>query len=180
MLRNRGRGVLEALKTGLFSSPADYVIVSMADLSDDYSVLPAMIEYGRRGYDVIIPSRYMKGGKLNGGPFFKQALSRIAGVSLHALSRIPTHDISNSYRMYRTEALKSIAIESTGGFEIGMEITAKIYLNGGSIVELPAQWWDRTEGRSKFRLFKWLPKYMKWYLFLIKGKWFGKKVKQNK
>ncbi len=173
LLKNKSRGALEAIKTGILSSPADYVIITMADISDDYSILGKMAELAAEGWDIVAASRYMKGGRLNGGPFFKQLLSRLAGLSMHLLARVPTRDITNSYKMYKTAAVRGLSLESTGGFEIGMEITAKVYLNGGRVTEIPSQWWDRTEGQSRFKLAKWLPKYLKWYFYLIKGKWFG-------
>ena len=76
--------------------------------------------------------------------------------------------ITNSYKMYKREALQQLCFESLGGFEIGMEITAKIFVAGGKIVELPSRWWDRTEGKSNFKLFTWLPKYLKWYFYVLR------------
>jgi len=168
LTKNSARGVVNALKTGFSSSSADYVLVTMADMSDDYAILPKIVDMAVAGADIVCPSRYMKGGKLHGGPFLKQLLSRIAGVSMHFASGIPTHDITNSYKIYRTELVKSMTLESVGGFEIGMEITAKAFLKKAKIVELPTQWWDRTKGKSRFKLFKWIPKYMKWYIYLIR------------
>lgn len=167
LMRNPTRGVVHAIRNGLLNSSADYVLVSMADASDDYAILPAMIEQARRGADIVNPSRYMRGGRLHGGPRFKQGLSRWGCVSLAWLTRLPTRDITNSYKLYRRAALEGLQLESTGGFEIGMEITAKVYVRGGRIVELPAQWWDRTAGQSQFRLFQWLPRYLKWYAYLL-------------
>lgn len=168
LIKNPHRGVLNALKTGIASAQGDYILVTMADASDDYDILPEIIRLSKQNFDVITPSRYMKGGKLYGGPFFKQLLSRLAGVSVHWFSRIPTHDITNSYKMYKREALQQLRFESQGGFEIGMEITAKIFVAGGKIVELPSRWWDRTEGKSNFKLFTWLPKYLKWYFYMLR------------
>ncbi len=170
---NEKGGVLNAIKKA-FDTKAEYVVISMADQSDDYKILKAMFGHARAGSDIVCASRYMKGGKLYGGPFFKQLLSRLSGITLHLLTRIPTHDITNSFKLYKKSIITEIETESTGGFEIGMEITAKAYLKGHKITEIPARWWDRTEGESKFKFSKWLPKYMKWYFYLIKGKWFGK------
>ena len=167
LIKNSARGVCNAIKTGLKEAKGDYLLVTMADMSDDYGVLPAMVERAKQGFDVVCGSRYMKGGKTHGGPFLKQSLSRLAGTSLHLLARIPTHDITNSYKIYKKTFLEKIQIESTGGFEIGMEITAKAYIEGYKITEVPCQWWDRTEGKSRFQLFRWLPKYIRWYLLLI-------------
>jgi len=168
LLKNETGGVVNAIKKGFQTSKGDYILVTMADKSDDYEILPDMVKKARNGDDIICASRYMKGGRLIGGPFFKQLLSRIAGISLHFLTRIPTHDVTNSYKLYNREVIKKIKIESDGGFEIGLEILVKAYLLGYKIGEVPSRWWDRSEGVSKFKLFKWIPKYLKWYYFLIK------------
>jgi glycosyltransferase involved in cell wall biosynthesis len=170
LVKNDSRGVCRAIKKGLSIPGASFALVTMADMSDDYTILPEMIIKAQEGYDVICGSRYMKGGKLIGGPFFKQLLSRMAGITLNLFTGIPTHDITNSFKLYKKEMIDSMTIESSGGFEIGLEITAKAFLKGGKIVEIPCAWYDRTEGKSRFRLFRWLPLYLKWYLFLLFSK----------
>jgi dolichol-phosphate mannosyltransferase len=166
LIKNDARGVCNAIKAGLEKAQGDFVMVTMADMSDDYGALPAMVEAAQNDFDVVCGSRYMKGGKTHGGPLIKQNLSRLAGLSLHFLTQIPTHDITNSYKIYKKSFLKDIEIESTGGFEIGMEITAKAFIHGYKITEIPCQWWDRTEGKSRFQLLRWLPKYLRWYMLL--------------
>ncbi len=51
----------------------------MADLSDDLGQVDRMLSLYAQGYCVVVGSRYMKGGRLIGGPFFKQTLSRFGG-----------------------------------------------------------------------------------------------------
>jgi len=167
---NIAGGVVNAIKTGFRVSSGDFVLVTMADMSDDYSILDDMVGLANKGNDIVCPSRYMKGGKLVGGPPVKQFLSRLAGLTMHWFSGIPTHDSTNSYKLYRLSLVKTINIESEGGFEIGTEITVKVFRNGGKIAELPTIWFDREKGKSRFKLFKWIPKYLKWYFYLIKGK----------
>jgi glycosyltransferase involved in cell wall biosynthesis len=177
LVKNKyGRGVLNAIKTGLEDTTTEFVIVTMADLSDPPEVMNAMLSQAKeKGADLVCASRYMKGGKQVGGPFLKGLFSRIAGLSLHWLTRIPTHDISNSFKMYRKSMLDRITIESKGGFEIGMEITVKAYLAGYKITEVPTTWNDRSEGESNFKLWTWLPNYLHWYWLCIKSTWFEKK-----
>lgn len=163
-------GVLNAIKTGFDSTADGPILVVMGDASDDLSVADTMLEKINQGYDLVCGSRYMKGGKQIGGPCLKKLLSRTAGISLHWLTGIPTHDISNSFKMYRKNVIDGIKMESTGGFEIGMEITVKAFLKGCRITEVPSTWTDRSEGKSKFRLVAWLPKYMKWYVYAVGGK----------
>jgi glycosyltransferase involved in cell wall biosynthesis len=172
LVKNKyGRGVLNAIKTGLEEAKTEFVIVTMADLSDPPEVMNAMLlQAQEEGADLVCGSRYMKGGKQIGGPFLKGLFSRVAGVSLHWLTRIPTHDISNSFKMYRKSMLDTITIESKGGFEIGMEITVKAYIAGYKIREVPTVWRDREKGKSNFKLWTWLPNYLHWYGLCVKSK----------
>ena len=167
-----GRGPLGAIKSGFSAATKPAVIVMMADLSDDLSCVPQMLQLFQQGCQVVAASRYMKGGRQTGGPLLKKTLSRLAGVSLHYLVGLGTHDATNSFKLYSKEYLSSVEIESDGGFELGIELTLKAHLRGLSIAEVPARWTHRTAGESRFRLRKWLPKYIHWYLYALKHSWF--------
>ncbi len=164
-----GRGALNAIKTGLNKARGDAVCVTMADLSDDPVSLNEMIRKFDQGFDIICASRYMKGGKQIGGPFIKQLLSRTAGVSLHYLVGIPTHDVTNSFKLYSKKFLDKTKVESTGGFELGIELTVKAYFDGWKVTEVPTTW-DYLAKQSRFKLMAWLPNYLKWYLLAIQKK----------
>ena len=82
------------------------------------------------GADVVAGSRYMKGGKLIGGPPFKQFLSRMSGLSLHWLRGLPTHDATNAFKIYDGAMVRGFSIESTGGFELNLELAVKAFLAG--------------------------------------------------
>ncbi len=170
-----GRGVVNAIKTGMEHAEYDAILVMMADLSDKLDVVDSMLAKLQSGYDLVCGSRYMKGGKQNGGPFLKGLFSRTAGLSLHLLTRIPTHDVTNSFKMYSKRLIDGIQIESNGGFEIGLEIAVKAYALGYAITEVPSEWFDRTEGESNFHMWRWMPKYLKWYLYAIFHTWFVRK-----
>jgi dolichol-phosphate mannosyltransferase len=162
--RNRlGRGVLNAMKSGLRAARAQYVVVTMGDGSDDASDIDAMYELASGGADVVAGSRYMRGGRQLGGPLLKRTMSRTAGLSLHWLGGVPVHDATSNFRLYSKRLLNQVSIESTGGFELGIELTVKAHLLGMRIAEVPTTWRDRTAGTSRFRLWQWLPRYLKWY-----------------
>lgn len=161
----RGRGALNALLSGFDYVVDGPVLVIMADLSDDLSIVDKMYEKYLQGADVVCGSRYMKGGKQIGGPLFKRILSRVAGTSLHWFRGLPTHDVTNNFKLYNKEFLNTIEIESSGGFEVAMEITVKAFRQGRKIAEIPSTWRDRTAGETNFKLWKWLPSYLRWYLY---------------
>jgi len=169
LLKNTlGRGVINAVRAGISATTAEVVIVTMADLSDDLTVVSRMESMIREhGYDVVCASRYMRGGRQIGGPWLKGFLSRMAGVSLHWIAGLPTHDATNAFRAYRRSVLQSIPIESQGGFEYSLELTAKAFLRGCKIGEVPSTWRDRSAGESRFLMRKWLPQYLRWYFWTI-------------
>jgi glycosyltransferase involved in cell wall biosynthesis len=166
-IKNPQRGVVNAIKIGLKKAEEDYLLVTMADLSDDYSVVDTMCQLMSEGYDVVCGSRYMKGGKQIGGPLLKKTISRMAGISLKYITGLPTHDATNSFKLYRKRMLNSMNIESDGGFEIGIEIVVKAHFSGYRVIEIPSIWTDRQQGKSRFKILKWAPKYLKWYFNAI-------------
>jgi len=168
LVRNtRGAGVLNAIRSGIDAATGDVVIITMADLSDDPSVASEMVGRIRSGEaDVVCASRYMRGGEQIGGPLIKRTLSRLAGLSLH-YAGFPVHDATNAFRAYRRDVLKSLEIESRGGFEYSLELTAKAYAAGFRVTEVPTRWRDRSAGQSRFRLLQWLPRYLRWYWYAL-------------
>ena len=169
-LKNAGKRVLGALTTGLRSVDEGPVLVSMADLSDDFGQIGPMVRAYEEGAKIVVASRYMKGGKQVGGGFVKAGLSRLGGVSLYWLAGFPAHDATNSFRLYDAAFLRSIEFESDGGFELGFEITLKAWMAKQKIVEVPAVWRDRVEGESRFAFRKWLPKYARlWGKAMVHG-----------
>src|SRR5712692_7220944 len=158
-----GRGVLNALKSGLAAAKAPYVLVTMGDGSDDPGDIDAMYALALGGADVVAGSRYMRGGHQVGGPLLKRTMSRVAGLSLRWLGGLPIHDATSNFRMYSKRLLQRVPIESNGGFELGIELTVKAYALGMRVAEVPTTWRDRTAGQSRFQLWKWLPRYLRWY-----------------
>lgn len=161
----RGPGVLNALKAGLEAATAPYVLVAMADGSDDHSRIDEMIDLARAGADIVAASRYARGGRQIGAPVVKGMLSRAAGLTLHRLAGIPVHDATNNFRLYSQRFLRSVTIESRGGFEVALELTVKAAASGRTLCEVPTTWRERASGRSRFPLARWLPHYLRWYLY---------------
>ena len=165
-----GRGVLNAMKSGIAASRGTYVLVSMADGSDEPHVVDPMVALAREGADVVSASRYMRGGRQLGGPLVKRLLSRVAGLTLHWFGGVPTHDPTNNFKLYSRRFLDAVRIESSAGFELALELTVKATLAGRRVAEVPTTWRDRTAGQSNFKLRKWLPHYLHWYLAAMRGR----------
>jgi dolichol-phosphate mannosyltransferase len=158
-----GRGVLNAMKAGIAATSTPYVLISMADGSDDPHAVDQMVALARGGADIVSASRYMHGGRQIGGPPVKRFMSRAAGLTLHWFARVPTHDPTNNFKLYSRPFLESTTIESRAGFEFALELTVKATLAKRPVAEIPTIWRDRTAGQSNFKLRKWLPHYLHWY-----------------
>lgn len=170
---NAGRGALRAIVTGVRAAPSGPVLVSMADLSDDPSAIPEMLRAYREGADVVVASRFMPGGRLISGPWLKRQLARWGGRSLRWLAGFPVHDATNSFRLYDADLVRELEIESTGGFEVAMEITLKAWRMGRRIVEVPSTWRERRAGASRFQLLRWMPRYARLWAQAVAFGWFG-------
>ena len=170
-LRNDlGRGVLNAMKAGIAASRGGFVLGSMADGSDEPSIVDSMVALARDGADVVAASRYMRGGHQVGGPLLKRLMSRTAGLTLHWFGGVSTHDATNNFKLYSRRFLDATRIESVAGFELALELTVKATLAGRRVAEVPTTWRDRTAGQSNFKLRRWLPHYLRWYWVAIRGR----------
>jgi dolichol-phosphate mannosyltransferase len=165
-----GRGVLNAMKSGIADARGSLILISMADGSDEPAIVDAMAALGRDGAAVVSASRYMRGGRQLGGPPLKGFLSRAAGLSLHWIAGVATHDPTNNFKLYRRDFLHAVTIESGAGFELALELTVKATLSGRRVAEVPTTWRDRTAGQSNFHLRQWLPHYLRWYLVAMRGR----------
>lgn len=165
-----GPGVLNAIRSGFAVAGAPYVLVMMADGSDDPSAIDRMLALAEAGADVVAASRYMPGGRQLGGPRLKRFLSKAAGLSLHAVRALPIYDATSNFRLYSKRLLEKVTIESRAGFELALELTVKAHLLGFRLAETPTIWRDRTSGKSRFRLWQWLPHYLRWYLVAVAGR----------
>ena len=165
-----GPGALNAIKSGFAIARAPYVLVTMADLADDPSSIDAMYRLALAGSDVVAGSRYMRGGRQSGGPVLKRTLSRLAGLSLHYVAGVATHDPTNNFKIYSRRLLDHTHIKSTAGFELALELTVKAHLMGMCVDEVATTWRDRTAGESRFRMWAWIPHYLYWYWLGMYGR----------
>jgi cellulose synthase/poly-beta-1,6-N-acetylglucosamine synthase-like glycosyltransferase len=166
-----GAGPANAIRWGIDHAVAPVVVVTMADGCDDPRQIDELIRLVDRGVVVAAASRYMAGGQQVGGGRVKRLLSRTAGRSLQLLANVGTRDATNSFKAYRREFVQMVGIDSRDGFEIGLELTAKARRLRLPVAEIPTIWLDRTDGASRFKLVKWIPKYLRWYRFA-----FGRKL----
>ncbi|HZU77794.1 MAG TPA: glycosyltransferase [Dehalococcoidia bacterium] len=173
-VRNQGHGAHGAVLSGFAASTAPFAVVLPAD--DDYNagMLDAMVAKAEGGCDIVCASRFMRGGSMQGCPWLKAVLVRAGNFTLRHLARLPTHDASNGFRLFSRRVLDRIEIESTRGFCYSIELLAKCHRLGWRIGEVPAQWYERQQGESRFRVIRWLPDYLRWYAYIFATTYLGR------
>jgi dolichol-phosphate mannosyltransferase len=170
-VRNHGRGAHAAVMTGFAASTAPLIMVYPAD--DDFNpTLPdRMVAMARQGRDVVCASRFMPGGTMQGCPWLKAVLVRSAAFTLYHFARLPTHDATSGFRLFSRRVIERIAVESDQGFCYSIELLVKAHRLGWPIGEVPALWFERKHGTSRFRVLKWLPAYLRWYAYAFATTW---------
>jgi len=171
-VKNKGRFAHGAVMTGFKYSDAPAVISYMAD--DDYNagLIDKMADLFWQGNDVVCASRFIPGGSMIGCPWIKAFLVRTASFSLYHLARLPSHDATNAFRLFSRRLLNEVKIESTEGFTYSLELLAKGHRLGLRVIELPAQWVERSKGVSRFQVFKWAKSYLIWYFYIFETTYF--------
>jgi dolichol-phosphate mannosyltransferase len=164
-VRSRGRGAHQAVMTGFAASTAPFVLVFPADDDFNAAILDKMIARARQGCDIVCASRFIPGGKMVGCPLLKAVLVRAAAFTLYFFARLPTKDATSGFRLFSRRVVDEIAVESDQGFCYSIELLVKAHRLGWRIGEVPALWFERKHGQSRFRVLKWLPAYLRWYFY---------------
>ena len=164
-IRNEGIGLHGAVITGFNASTAQSVIMMPADDSWNARIIDQMFEMQSNGADIVCPSRFMKNGSVEGYPALKLLIVRIAAFCLYQLAFIPTQDPTNGFRSFSRRVIDSIPIESTIGGTFSIELLVKCHRLGWLIEEIPSRWIERDKGNSKFKMWNWIPFYLKWFFY---------------
>jgi len=164
-----------ALILGFNEAEHGAILPVMADRCDDTVSIDLMYQTLLQGWDVVSGSRYMPGGRKIGGPAIQSFFSKFVCTTLRYFTGIPTHDVSNAFKMYRKSIVDAVSINPASGPEISMEITLSAYFSGARITEIPTTWTDRTANESKFRLNQHAPQYLRIYLWALYQSLFRRK-----
>lgn len=178
--KNFSKGPCSAVISGLKKSKSVCKIVYPADDFINIKLISKMYKLqSLNKSDIVVASRFIKGGSMKGCPLLKSIIVRLASWSLYTFSSIPVKDASNGFRLFSSNLLKKVKLESKLGFAYSLELLVKCERLGLKIDEVPAKWEERIEGKSNFKIFKWLNQYLKWYFYGLETYWLNKKFPIN-
>lgn len=174
LVKNPSCGPNAAIKKGIEVSTAEIILVYMADDFENIKLINNMTDIIRNGYDLVIPSRFVTGGKFIGGKFIKKLVTYVGSFLIHKVAGVPFKDCTNAFKMFNKNLKLNIKLESTRGFTFALELTIKSHFKGFKIKELPSIWKDPDYKKSNFKMMNWLPYYIYWFLYSLKLNIFSK------
>lgn len=128
----------------------DAIVEIDADGSHPAEELPAMLD-AARGADLVIGSRWMKGGSVANWPRSREILSRGANIYVQAVLGSRVRDATAGFRVYRAATLRAIDLDSvtSAGYGFQIDLTWRTLRAGGTVVEHPIRFLEREQGESK-------------------------------
>jgi glycosyltransferase involved in cell wall biosynthesis len=128
------------------------VFVEMdADFSHDPAALPSLVAPLDRGYDLVIGSRYVAGGRVKNWAVGRRFLSIAGNLYTRAMLGLDVKDATAGFRAYTATLLEKIDLATVhaDGYAFQVEMTYRAMQAGASVVEVPISFVDRAQGESK-------------------------------
>jgi dolichol-phosphate mannosyltransferase len=128
----------------------DAVVEMDADGSHAPEELPRLLDAARDA-DVVVGSRWKRGGRVVNWPWHRQVLSRCGNLYTRLVLGMPASDATGGYRVYRVPALEKIDFESVSsqGYCFQVELSWRAHRAGFRTVEVPITFAERERGASK-------------------------------
>jgi len=122
-----------------------------ADLSHDVRYLPDFVRALDDGFDVVIGSRNIPGGGVEGWGVGRHLISKGGSLYSRTILGLPIKDLTSGYKAFTRRALDAIGLEDvhSNGYSFQIEMTYRAVLHGMRVKEVPIVFVDRTAGRSK-------------------------------
>ncbi|MEK7629849.1 MAG: polyprenol monophosphomannose synthase [Patescibacteria group bacterium] len=145
-----GKAYLNAFEGILKDSDAKNIIMMDADFSHNPSCLPLMLE-ASSGRDVVIGSRYVKGGGTAGWELWRRLLSRWGNFYARTITRLPIADCTGGFILIKTHFLKKVdfSIIDASGYAFLIEFKYLLWKSGARFQEFPIVFKNRIGGESK-------------------------------
>ena len=149
--RERKEGLGRAYVAGFAKAialGADRIVQMDCDFSHDPKDVPRLIA---EDADLVIGSRYVKGGDTPGWPFKRRLISRAGGIFIRTVTGMPLRDPTGGFKCWKASTLKRIDFETVGskGYSFQLEMNHRTWKEGCTIREIPIVFTDRVAGYSK-------------------------------
>ena len=130
---------------------AEAVVQMDADGSHDPAALPRFLEALRGDADLVLGSRYVRGGRAVDWPLLRRLVSLGGNVYAQAILWLPYRDLTGGFKAWRAATLRAVdpATVTSTGYVFQVELTWRAHKAGARIRELPITFVERRYGQSK-------------------------------
>jgi len=149
---NQVHGVGYAIKKGLDNFKGEYVIIVMADSSDDPRDMIRYLKEVGKGYDCCFGTRWKNGAVVRGYPVLKRMLNRLANYGINILFGLRYTDITNAFKCYSRKTIEGIKPILSGDFNITVELPLKAIIRGYTYSVILTDWHQRRNGKSSLKI----------------------------
>jgi dolichol-phosphate mannosyltransferase len=144
------QGLGSAILKGILHAKGDTIVVMDSDLSHPPHLIPKMVETLQKGLcDIVVASRYIKGGKIQGWSLKRKIMSKVATTIAKKGLRIKAADPMSGFFAFKRKIIENLKLDAIG-YKILLEILVKS--NGSKIHEIPYTFTERKAGSSKVDL----------------------------
>ena len=128
-----------------------FVFEMDADFSHQPKYLAPMLKAAEEGADVVVASRYRRGGGTEGWTWKRKLISRGGGLYARAVLGLPVTDPTGGFKCFRRETLEALPLDQilNAGFGFQIELNYRCHVMGFRIAEVPIVFPDRKAGASK-------------------------------
>jgi len=164
-----GKGVVNAIKSGVEASQGEYILIFAADEIGPVLAIEDMIYLLDNGCDLVSCTRYAYGGRRLGGSLVGGFLSRFANKLLSILSGSVLTDATTGIKIFKRKVFVEMHLESRPvGWAFIFELAVKAQYKGLRLGEVPIISIDRLYGgKSTFLLGPWIKEYLRWFVWAV-------------
>lgn len=149
--REKKEGLAKAYLAGFkcaIELGADKIVQMDCDFSHDPKDVPRLVA---EDTDLVIGSRYVKGGATPGWPFKRRLISRMGGIFIRTVTGMPLKDPTGGFKCWKVSALKAMEYDTieSAGYSFQLEMNHRAWKTGLKIREIPIIFTDRVKGYSK-------------------------------
>ena len=145
-----GTAYIAGFKRAL-SRGADLICTMDADFSHNPRYIPGLVDKIGQGYDLVIGSRYVRGGGTSGCTFDRELLSWGANAFARTMLGLRAHDTTAGFRCYRRQVLEEVNLDAikASGYSFLIELLYRVRRRGWRVGEVPIVFENRRLGTSK-------------------------------
>lgn len=146
-----GAAYRDGFRRALDDAEVQAIVQMDADFSHDPAVLPRLLQPLMVDADLVLGTRYMRGGETVGWPLYRQLISRAGTLFARTVLLLPYRDLTGGYKAWRRELLEAIRLRevSASGYGFQIETTWWAHRRNARIRQVPIVFRERVAGTSK-------------------------------